>query len=102
MNKQDELKQYINQHDPDIIQFTELFPKNCKKDKLVPRLEFDIPGYIPFINEDPKRGIIVYIKSTIDATEITTRKYNSIENVFLSVKINSRNILLGCVYRSPI
>ena len=65
-----------------------------EKEKLVLKLEFDLPGYIPFINEDPKRGIIVYIKSNIDVVETTTKKYNSIENVMLSIKINSKNILL--------
>ena len=99
LNKRYELQNLIADKDPDIIQLTETLPKNCKKDDF--SQDFHIPGYNLFFNNNPKRGITVYIKTSIDASLIEIINCDLIECICLSLKINNQCIFLGCTYRSP-
>ena len=99
LNKRNELNQLIADRDPDVIQLTEALPKNCKIEDF--SQDFYIPGYNLFFNKNPKRGIVVFIKTSIDATLIETLQCDIIECLCFSLKIKNQNIFLGCIYRSP-
>ena len=101
LNKRNELNDLIFKNDPDIIQLTETLPKNLKDKNTDFKTDFHIPGYILFLNKDPKRGIAIYIKSSLDANIIDTKHCDYVENLCLSLTVNNKNIFLGCIYRSP-
>ena len=97
------MKKLIHDQDPDIIQLTEVIPKNIKN-PINFDVEFQLDGYNLYYNKDksPRRGVIVYIKNTIDAK--LCEPLNSVEFeecVWCTIKHNSISILLGCIYKSP-
>ena len=97
------MKKLIYDQDPDIIQLTEVIPKNIKN-PINFDVEFQLDGYNLYYNKDksPRRGVIVYIKNTIDAK--LCEPLNSVEFeecVWCTIKHNSISILLGCIYKSP-
>ena len=101
LNKRYELNELIADKDPDIIQLTETLPKHCNKDTDFSQ-DFHIPDYNLFFNKDPKRGISIYIKTSIDATIIDTLNCDLIECIIcLSLNVNNQSIFLGCINRSP-
>ena len=99
LNKREELKENICKYDPDVIQLTEILPKNIKDTDFT--TDFHIDGFILYMNKDPKRGIAIYIKSSLDASIININKCELIEELCLSLNINNKTIFLGCIYRSP-
>ena len=105
MNKRDELKLLISMRKPDIIQVTEILPKQVPSSIDEPDIdydkEFDIPGYNIFINKNPKRGIAIYFKSSLDITLCETLNNKFQECLWCSTTINSVSVLFGCIYRSP-
>ena len=100
LNKLDELKCLTEEKKPDIIAITEYFPKQYTD---ITMSEIAIPGYDQFTNENPKRGVIVYAKSHLNAKEITDiNEENFQECVWISIiNKDKKSTLIGCIYKSP-
>ena len=100
LNKLDELKCLTEEKKPDIIAITEYFPKQYTD---ITMSEIAIPGYDQFTNENPKRGVIVYAKSHLNAKEITDiNEDNFQECVWISIiNKDKKSTLIGCIYKSP-
>ena len=69
MNKISELELILRDQNPDIVFVTETLPKNCKYD--VREVELRINGYVLHVNENPKRGVSIYVKEALDFDKIT-------------------------------
>ena len=64
-------------------------------------MEYGIPGYSLKHNMDPLRGTAVYFKDTIDPIECTELNDTSFkECLWHKINIDSKIILLGCIYRN--
>ena len=99
-DKRLELKELINDKNPDIVALTEIYPKNSmfKNDDA----KFNIDLYDKFITEmDSGRGIVIYVKSSLGASEINhDSEFN--EQVWCEINLkNNDKLLIGCIYRSP-
>ena len=103
MNKRYELQYYVNKNNPDIIQLTEVLPKRVNPNfKVDITTDFNIQGYSLIHNENLKRGTVIYIKETLDFSPLKLKSKNTYLEVFwFTGTINSKKILLGCVYRNP-
>ena len=103
MNKRTELQSYITKNNPDIIQLTEVLPKRINpKNKVDIEQEFNLQGYNMFYNENPKRGTIIYINENLDFCYLKPKVQSTLlEDVWCTGIVNSKKVLLGCVYRSP-
>ena len=101
LNKRDELKDMICTYNPDIIQLTEVLPKYIKDKATDFSTDFHIEGFNLYLNKDPKRGIAMYIKSSLDASIIEVKNCDLVETLCLSLTMNNKNIFLGCIYKSP-
>ena len=99
-NKLGELKLNIDEKNPDIIAITEVMPKN--KDTPTTN-ELSIPGYDIFINKNPKRGVLIYAKSQLNAVECQDLNNNNFEeNTWISfTNKDKKSTLVGCLYKSP-
>ena len=64
INKREELADLVNNKDPDIIMLNEIFPKY--KHNIDPLKEFHLEGYQADFNHLEARGVIIYIKNSID------------------------------------
>ena len=99
-NKKEEILTRIEKLKPKIIAFTETQPKTGNNKDIKP---FDIPNYEKFCNENPKRGVVIYIDKTLNARSVD--KLNSHlfeESTWCSfVSKDKEQILIGCLYRSP-
>ncbi|CAG2196936.1 unnamed protein product [Mytilus edulis] len=90
---------------PNIIGITEVKPKaNRYKPSTA---EYSIPevgNYKMFeknIKSDEGRGLLMYVDSNLEATEITM-KTEFQENIFIKVKLNQNDkLLVGLIYRTP-
>ena len=94
-NKMDELELRTSELKPDIIAITEVKPKrpNC----LINIAEYSLSGYNITAHN---RGIIIYTKNTLLATEIEFKSTFS-EYILIYIKLHGNHkILFGCVYRS--
>ena len=101
LNKREELNKIVFEEEPDIIQITEVLPKNKNKD-IIYETEFNITGYNMIFNKNPLRGVLMYVKSTFEMNyceELNDNPFS--ESLWCTIKHNSQNILLGCIYRSP-
>ena len=89
-------------HDPDIIQITEIIPKNfAKKDKDDLEKELHIPGYTAIANNKPIRGVMMFIKSSLDPNPTDTlNDFDFDESLWITLKLEGTLILLGCIYRN--
>ncbi len=100
-NKLHELLLEIGIHRPDIMMITEVLPKN--EETKTTKDSISINGFELFTNisDENIRGIAVYIKGNVDATEVKFTS-NDAENVWCNITLNNKdNLLLGCIYRSP-
>ena len=61
VNKRSELELILGVQNPDIAFITETLPKNCKYD--VSEAKLRINGYVLYVNENPKRGVCIYVKN---------------------------------------
>ena len=91
----------ITKEKPDIIGLTEIRAKNeryAAKD-----VEYEIPHYDMFLNEEPKRGIAMYFAKELNAqlcVEFADNKFQ--EQLWCTVRGgNDETVLVGCIYRSP-
>ena len=102
LNKRDELSLIISDKNPDIVQLTEVLPKRNNQN-VDHNTDFNLSGYNMYHNTNPARGIITYIRSTIDVSECDILNDGTVylnEYLWNVLKINSLTLLLGCVYRS--
>ncbi|KAJ8033370.1 hypothetical protein HOLleu_23586 [Holothuria leucospilota] len=100
--KRGELELTFNRINPDIIFITESLPKTSRFSVQVS--ELGISGYQLFTNDDPKRGVCVYVKETLTCHQL--RKFTSdskdTEVIWIEFELTGSNkLLLGCIYRSP-
>ncbi|CAG2239332.1 unnamed protein product [Mytilus edulis] len=104
MNKLDEFKTRFlcDAKTPDIIAITEVVPKNMRY--ILTKAELNLNGYELFPSNFPgkaKRGIIVYIKNSINATEVDIDSEFE-ESVWIKIPLLGHdNLLYGCIYKSP-
>ena len=79
-----------------------MLPKNSRYKYTA--AQFKLEGYELFPDKFPidnSRGILIYVKSTYSAVEITPNTHFK-ESVWLKVCLNkSENLLFGCIYKSP-
>ena len=95
--------------EPDLILLTEFIPK-AQVNPIQPAL-LAISGYNLYLNFDPGtnnlgscglRGIGIFTKQSINATEIHFPKFSLIEQLWLQIPLRGSDFLLvGCIYRSP-
>lgn len=85
-----------------IIAITESKPKNYKSS--VNYYEYSLPGYRIYHNYDKQlshRGVIVYVRQTLDVTEVDCGDDFS-ENVWIKLRTSSSSdLVFVCMYRSP-
>ena len=107
-NKLDELKIRLNEDTSinyDIIGITETNYKNIKDKPNI--LEYNLVGYDIFHNDTldtkiPHRGIILYIKKNLKATQISFVNSCFNESIWVSIDLKfNETLLIGCIYRSP-
>jgi exonuclease III len=101
LNKRESLLLRIQAANPDIIAITEVKPKNYRYP--LQRQEIQLEGYNCWPNiESPGRGVVLYTKSKIKASEKVIMAGNFQDSVWCSIKLdNNDKLLIGCVYRSP-
>ena len=102
INKRNELEAIISAYNPNIIALTELMPKNAKN--IDTNELFNINNYDKFINKQPHRGVIIYTRHSLKATEITFDNNNDFhESVTceITTTVPGVSLLFACVYRSP-
>ena len=109
VNKRDELLVTISDDAPDIMLLTECIPK-AQKLPICPAL-LTVPGYSLFtsfstnaynLGRAGSRGICIYVKSSLQATEISLVETDHIEQLWIKVKLTGTDQLVaGCLYRSP-
>lgn len=102
LNKLDEFKSRFLQEKPDIKAITEVIPKNMRY--VISKAELDLKAYKLFPSSFPgkaKRGIVIYIKSTLKACEVDIDSEFS-ESVWIKIPLLGHDkLLFGCVYKSP-
>ena len=101
IKKRDELVTYVMSEKPDIVSITETW-LNISENHLIS--EVNIPGYNMFLNcRENKRGggVLLYIKDTINATEINKEKRSAYESVYVKIKINKQYLIIATIYRPP-
>ena len=94
----------IEEHHFAIIAITEVLPKN-RSTYEIDDVEWQLLGYSLFHNElstTTGRGVIVYVRSGIDAYQVKVNDYTFIEAVQISILCHrNRKLLFTCIYRSP-
>ena len=87
---------------PGIIAITEVIPKNMRY--VISKAELDLKGYELFPSSFPgkaKRGIVIYIKSTLNACEVDIDSEFS-ESVWIKIPLLGHDKLLYTIIFSPI
>ena len=101
LNKKDELLAMIDNEKPKIIAITEAKAKNQHDLNIS---EYAIPGYDMFVNDNHKRGIVVFVKEELNARECDIMNKCEFEEcvwVQYKSKNNDQTVLIGCIYKSP-
>lgn len=102
LGKRDILKLRIEVYDPDIIAITEVLPKNYQFPVDI-NSDFNIEGYSIFTNDNPLRGVAIYVRNDITATrndKLTEHEHN--EQVWVDIRNKDGELLtLGAIYHSP-
>ena len=97
LNKRNELRLAISQHQPMIICISEILPKNCVTQ--MSESELNIVNYNCFANlTSAKRGVCIYTHVSLSATEcrMTT---DCDESLWCEVRLTgSDKVIVGCVY----
>lgn len=99
----EEFEILIDHSKPDIIMLTEITPKNDRYK--LQNSEIQVKGYHMYTNIETKnqenRGVAIYTRKNIIASEIKWRGMAD-DTVWIEIKLKSKkNMLIGCVYRSP-
>ena len=108
VNKRDCLLAQIADDEPDVIMITEVIPKS-QANPIAPAL-LALEGYKPSFNFEPSseklgssglRGVAIYSKTSLNATEIEIKVENSSDHVWIEIPTSDKPLLVGCIYRSP-
>ena len=102
LNKLDEFQGRIESNDYSIIGGTEVKPKRLRV--TINPAELALLGFDLFHNltEDNGRGIALYIRESLKATQFLTFGTTYQESVWAEITLKGTDILLvGCVYRCP-
>ena len=99
----------IAHDEPDIILLTEIIPKAQKNP--IPPAALTVPGYKSYMNFDAsdhnlgecgQRGISIFLKESIKATQVVFHVPSEIEHLFVQIHLTGPDqLLVGCIYRSP-
>ena len=100
MNKKEEFEAILGMYKPHVAIVTEVLHKRRKLD--VQKSEIQVKGYKLFTNIEEKRhrGIAIYVDDKVIASEITIDNIH-IDSLYVELKIQKRNMIIGGVYRSP-
>ena len=110
LNKKDEFLTRIQESKPSIIGLTEINSKKTNKKKKTSKnnqnlneVEYHIPNYDMFLNNNISRGVALYTEKSLNARECEElNKSEFQESVWCTFNDRDGNsILLGCIYRSP-
>ncbi|MES9881396.1 MAG: reverse transcriptase domain-containing protein [Sedimenticola sp.] len=95
-----ELEHYVKTDSPDIIALTEVLPKRSLF--TIELVNYEMEGYDIFgTGFMHGRGTILYIKSSLNATQVNIDSQFE-ESVWCKIKLrNDDNLVIGCVYKSP-
>lgn len=95
--------------EPDVILITEVIPK--AQTAPIGEALISIPGFTLYTNFDLSqpdlgssgfRGVSIYIRTSLQATEIAPCPTTFIEQLWVQLPLaNDDKLLIGCVYRSP-
>lgn len=103
INTFDDLRDYILMQDLDIVGITETWLKPHIISRAV-----EIPGYTLFrADRDERRGggVAFYVRLGIHCNSLMNNLYalqeNSVEQLWIEIKLNNRHIVIGVVYRPP-
>lgn len=103
LNKRTELHAVIYTYKPHIFGITEIYPKNRRCN--IQDAEFHISGYNLFKYRKPGSGlgVAIYVKETIPAEPVSIPgDHSNTESIWCSIKPDgARQLLVGCIYRSP-
>ena len=84
---------------------TEVVPKNIQhireeREALIP--SYQLNNYILYhnISKSEGRGICMYVKSSLNASELSS-EHDMEENVWVEIKLINKKVKVGCLYRSP-
>jgi len=99
-NKLDEAKVLLADEKPDIMIITEVSAKN--KTQVTPVVSMMCQGYDLFTNNLEKRGILMYVKTSLKANVEDLNTGQVDEALWCSIKLQGRDkLLVGAIYRSP-
>jgi hypothetical protein len=100
LNKKDELLTLVDETKPSIIAVTEAKAKNHNHFNLS---EYAIQGYDTYCNSNSKRGVVIYVKETLNSQLCPIMNQTDFEeSVWIKFTSGDRqNILFGCIYKSP-
>ena len=100
LNKKDELLLQTDKMKPKIIAITETVPKNISDFVLS---EYKLEIFEIFHNENPKRGVALYIDRTLQAQACDTlNKCTFREAIWCQFQTEAKEkVLVGCIYKSP-
>ena len=103
LGKRDLLKLKIEEYQPDVILISELLPKNKTRLDLNVEHEFHIEGYQLYLGKHLKRGVAIYVQSSLCSSKEEVLSEDELEEqVWCTISIrNSTKLLVGCVYYSP-
>ena len=97
-NKKSELINRIQENNPDIIALTEIYPKHATFERSA--AFFHIETYdLSFTPEAEGRGIAIYVKSSMKATQLTVEAYSK-KFLWCKINLNDHNVMaFGDIYR---
>ena len=100
LNKKDELISIIEKDQSIIIALSEIKPKRQYDFNIA---EYNIPGYILFVDHEIKSGVQIYAHVNLNALLFNTRNNSGFEeSVWCQFStLNNAMVLLGCILKSP-
>ena len=66
--------------------------------------EYNLPGYQMFSCERLNRtggGVLLYVKASLQPTILEKEKIFNVDTIFLRLKIRSKSMIIGLIYRPP-
>ncbi len=84
----------MQDQNPDLVFITETLPKIFKYD--VREAELRIDGYALYVNQNPKRGVRIYVKETLvcDKIKYFTEEKDNLDMLWLDMKLQGNDKLL--------
>ena len=99
MNKKHKLLNFVADKSTKVIVIAQIIAKNELHTKNV---VYQVDGYDLFMNNNPRRGIALYLQSTLNAQELPDfNKTDFTESLWASFDSQDKRMVLIGVYRSP-